>query len=411
MPRRRDAPVRETLPDGSKLERKYRKNADGRREPYGNWLWVVYDPDRRPSRKRVNLYTRDKGAAFAKASELARKRDAGAFDPWADAAPEGAVTVAEAAARYAAWKSRRGASPATVETDRGHLDRFDRWLPVGTVVRHVERRHVEGFLDRPKRGGGRRSPAGQARTLATLQHFFGWAVENGLTPADATDGVRVAKGAAERRDHVTEAEQDAIVRAVRAAGVLSGDPCDWLLDWVVFGVGTGLRPGEQQALQWSAVRLAEGTVEVGKGHAVKTRGSRRTVPVRGPALAVLKRRAEARAGEGDGPVFTGAGGNAVNVGYLSKQLQRFAGEAGVAKNVTAYSLRHSYGTRMALAGTPLYLLAQMMGTSVAMIEKHYGHFDPARGAAHVARVFGASAARRRGGQRRAARRRRRPTGG
>ena len=135
------------------------------------------------------------------------------------------------------------------------------------------------------------------------------------------------------------------------------------------------------------MRLAEGRVEVGKGHRVKTRESVRTVPVRGRALDVLTRRAAERQGEADGPVFTGAGGQAVNVGYLSKQLQRFAAEAGVEKNVTAYSLRHAFGTRMALGGTPLYLLAQLMGTSVAMIEKHYGHFDPARGAAHMERVF------------------------
>ena len=162
----------------------------------------------------------------------------------------------------------------------------------------------------------------------------------------------------------------------------------------MFGLGTGLRPGEQQLLRWSAVRLAERAVEVGKGHRVKTAGSRRTVPVAGDALAVLRRLAEARpAGAADGPVFTGVGGGPVAVAYLSKCLQGFAAEAGVAasggKNVTAYSLRHAYGTRMAAAGVPLLDLAKLMGTGVRMIERHYGHYDPARGASHVERVFGA----------------------
>ena len=384
---------RETMPDGTKLERRFRTDDDGTREGYGNWLWVVYDPDRRPARKRVNLYTRDKAVAFGKAVKLAKRLDAGTFDPWADASPQEGLTVAKAAKRYTTWKARGGASPATVETDRGHLDRFDRWLPAGALVKQVERHHVEGFLDRPKKGrdgkpGGKRSPAGQARTLATLQHFWGWAVDNGVTPQDPTAGVTVAKVKAERRDHITEDEEAAIIRAVGAAEILSGESRQWLRDWLEFGTHTGLRPGEQGQLRWSAVRLAEGRVEIGKGHRVKTRESARQVPVRGRALDVLTRLAEARQTETDGPVFTGAGGTAaVNVGYLSKQLQRFASEAGVEKNVTAYSLRHSFGTRMALGGTPLYLLAQLMGTSVAMIEKHYGHFDPARGAAHMERVF------------------------
>ena len=43
---------------------------------------------------------------------------------------------------------------------------------------------------------------------------------------------------------------------------------------------------------------------------------------------------------------------------------------------------------MALAGTPLYVLAQLMGTSVQMIERHYAHYQPDAGAADVDRVFG-----------------------
>lgn len=39
----------------------------------------------------------------------------------------------------------------------------------------------------------------------------------------------------------------------------------------------------------------------------------------------------------------------------------------------AYSLRHYYATQRLLARVSVYTLAENMGTSVAMIEKHYGH--------------------------------------
>ncbi|NNF58590.1 MAG: site-specific integrase [Rhodothermaceae bacterium] len=159
----------------------------------------------------------------------------------------------------------------------------------------------------------------------------------------------------------------------------------WLRDWIQFGLGTGLRPGEQAALRWSDVRLDEGTVRV---RGTKTEGSAHPVPVAGEALETLRRRAMALADEGNGLVFTGAGGGAVEMRYLSKRLQKLAASADIAKNVTAYSLRHSYGTKMAAAGVPLLDLARIMGTSVAMIERHYGHYCPERGAAHVRRVFG-----------------------
>ncbi len=44
-----------------------------------------------------------------------------------------------------------------------------------------------------------------------------------------------------------------------------------------------------------------------------------------------------------------------------------------------YSLRHSYATFALLYGrVSVYTLAANMGTSVDMIEKHYGHVKPFR---------------------------------
>ena len=52
--------------------------------------------------------------------------------------------------------------------------------------------------------------------------------------------------------------------------------------------------------------------------------------------------------------------------------------AGVTHNAdgrmrTPYSLRHTYATERLNAGVQEYHLAQNMGTSVAMLEQHYGH--------------------------------------
>ncbi|HEX9951243.1 MAG TPA: tyrosine-type recombinase/integrase [Rubricoccaceae bacterium] len=411
------AAFRAELPDGSRVERNFRveTEADGkaRRVGYGSWFWLVYDPDRRPSRKRVNLRTKDKGAATGKALALAKRRSLGAFDPWMSADGAGGTPLTEAVMRYLVEKGRT-ASAATVESDKGHLERLGRLLPAGTDVRHIEASSVEAYVnsDKPRlKDGtprGAASPQTKARRRASLAHFFSWAMAAGLCSTNPAEGVRLPKSTKARRDHVTDDEAAAVLRAVAAAEAasearrpgegkvttFSGVDRGWLRDWVVFGLGTGLRPGEQQQLRWSAVRLAERAVEIGKDHAVKTAGSRRTVPVAGAALDVLRRLHEARVAAGvtaDGPVFTGAGGERVAVDYLSDRLQHFAESAGVRKTVTAYVLRHAYGTRMAAAGVPLLDLARIMGTSVAMIERHYGHHSPDRAASHVERVFGAAA--------------------
>ncbi len=50
-----------------------------------------------------------------------------------------------------------------------------------------------------------------------------------------------------------------------------------------------------------------------------------------------------------------------------------AGREVVREGLTPYSFRHGYVTRWIVAGRNLKMLAQLLGTSVAMIEKHYSH--------------------------------------
>ena len=142
-------PFRSELPDGSRIERNYRVEGD-RRVGYGSWIWTVYDPDRRPSRKKVNLRTKDKGAAMGKALDYARRRSLGTFDPW-DPSRKGA-TVDEAAEAYLESQRKAGRAESTLATAERMLDGFSRSLPAGVLVRHVEPRHVEAFVDAPKRG-------------------------------------------------------------------------------------------------------------------------------------------------------------------------------------------------------------------------------------------------------------------
>lgn len=389
MPKKRDHnPYRIKLADGSTIERDYRTDDAGNQVPYGNWKWVVYDPSRRPRTKKVNLRTKDKGGALRKANEYLTLRATGALDPWTDHAPRDGVTITKAAEQYAQEKERSGKSPDTVKTDKGHLKRLELTLHPGFLVQHVERRHVEAFLSKPTRAKTPPSGAYRQRVRATLHHFFEWAVERGMIRTNPAADIAPPKAAHARREHITDAEREAIIEAIEASERSTGKDRTWLKDWITFGFGTGLRPGEQRQLKWSAVSLAERSVRVGKGHRTKTSKSARTVPVRGDALAVLQRRVKARKGTKDDYVFTGKGGDPVEPRYVTKQIQSFAEAAEIEKNVVAYSLRHGYGTRMAQAGVPLWELANLMGTSMKMIERHYGHYDPNRGAAHVDRVFG-----------------------
>jgi integrase len=69
-----------------------------------------------------------------------------------------------------------------------------------------------------------------------------------------------------------------------------------------------------------------------------------------------------------------------------RKLMRDSGLAkdGAGKTRTLYSLRHTYATFALAEGVDIHTLARQMGTSVAMIERHYSKMTPMMSAEKLA---------------------------
>ena len=61
-------------------------------------------------------------------------------------------------------------------------------------------------------------------------------------------------------------------------------------------------------------------------------------------------------------------------GFMERPIKTAAEAAGLTETITAYTIRHSVITDLVTNGLDLLTVAQISGTSVAMIEKHYGHY-------------------------------------
>ena len=59
---------------------------------------------------------------------------------------------------------------------------------------------------------------------------------------------------------------------------------------------------------------------------------------------------------------------------IAERFQTVRKRAGVRGTITIYSFRHLWISEMLMAGVDVLLVARMAGTSVAMIERVYGHF-------------------------------------
>lgn len=189
-------------------------------------------------------------------------------------------------------------------------------------------------------------------------------------------------------------------------------------NFVLIMCNTGMRPPEAKNLRWRDVSIstvrkdtkgreslterAFGTEGAGKPRTGKESPEQRKVVVlnvRGKdkyrslvaasnVAEYLERvRAIAKATGPDDYVFTTHNGKQAKTLYstlirdLLKESKLLVGPAGTPRST--YCFRHTYATMRLSEGIDVYMLAEQMGTSVQMIEEHYGHITPVKNADRI----------------------------
>jgi len=146
---------------------------------------------------------------------------------------------------------------------------------------------------------------------------------------------------------------------------------------VVFAAETGLRTNEWVALERRDVDRQGRAVVVQRRFAdglltpyPKTKRSRRRVPLTARALASV----EALPPRVDTPLlFPALQGSYIGLDtWRTREWYPALQAAGVAQR-GPYALRHTFATEALAAGVSTFELARVMGTSVAMIDRTYGH--------------------------------------
>lgn len=145
-------------------------------------------------------------------------------------------------------------------------------------------------------------------------------------------------------------------------------------------VGTGLRPEEWLALEWRDLDLKEGTLQVRRVYTdgrVKECGkqerSLRRIPLRRRAVEALQGHPR---GFGSTLVYGGEDGSHLNLHNWRRAEWYPALDAAGLPKAVPYAMRHTFASFSLAAGVSLFYLARLMGSSVDMIDKTYGHLLP-----------------------------------
>lgn len=231
------------------------------------------------------------------------------------------------------------------------------------------------------------------RIQSDLKHFLKWCVEEGYL--DQQPRFPKIKSQPSRRPHFDSNDWRKLTRHLREFVKVKNRTTfrhrSMLREYVLILGNTGIRVGEARGLKWRDVRQEygerdgqmiviltvrgkTGTREVVARNSVVKNYLKRIFDLRVEELTALN--GEKSEPDPDSFVFSHPDGTPIN--SFKKSFNSLLESAGLERDSfgdkrTVYSLRHTYATFRLQEGVNHYKLAQNMGTSVAMLEKHYGH--------------------------------------
>ncbi|RXK64738.1 DUF4102 domain-containing protein [Stenotrophomonas sp. MA5] len=311
------------------------------------------------------------GARAAALAALSEASQHGA--PLAAVAPKSELTVADACRDYVTALEKDGRNTASDDAKR----RFERCLygdKLGKVrLKDLHQDHIEAWRDRVEKGDlpplpvkrGRppvakplaRSSINRIRTtlVAALNH----AVARRKASPDLAfewNAVKPLKDAGQRRGLYLERQQR------RALLEAAEGPVRDLIECVAL---TGCRPGDPSLCLRSDYDGRTASVRF------RSKDHDRKIPLSPAATALFDRLAKGKLPKAH--LFTQDGKKAWTPTDWSELVRDAAARAGLPAGVTLYTLRHCWITDAIVGGMDLLTVAKLAGTSLAMIEKHYGH--------------------------------------
>lgn len=210
----------------------------------------------------------------------------------------------------------------------------------------------------------------QSRVLSSLKSFFDYLVLEGDRTDNPCDRIDSPKLGRYLPDVLSVGEVAAIIESVRVEAP-SGRRDRAILEMLY---GCGLRVSELCSLRISHVYADEGFVRiVGKGN------KERLVPLGEPAaeafISYLEVRGDAYAPMYDDIAFLNRFGKPLSRVAVFNMIKKQALAAGVVKNISPHTFRHSFATHMIENGADLRVVQEMLGHESVLTTEIYTHID------------------------------------
>lgn len=261
-------------------------------------------------------------------------------------------------------KIERAMSPNTVASYCSDVEKFFKQLDVDPKV--VTSEYVAGYIA----SRSRMSKRSQARILSSLRSFFEWCVLEKYIEDNPCDLVDSPKLGLYLPDVLSLEDVESIIESVDTTD--SQGMRDKAILEVMYGCG--LRVSEVVDLKISGLYLDEGFIRVtGKGN------KERLIPIGEMAADAVRTyldvRQQGEDGSADEILFLNRFGRSLSRQSVFKMVKRYALIAGVRKNISPHTFRHSFATHLVENGADLRVVQEMLGHESITTTEIYTHVD------------------------------------
>ena len=219
-------------------------------------------------------------------------------------------------------------------------------------------------------------PATVNRYLAALRCCFNVAIRNGKARTNPAVGTRFLKENNTRLQYLSPRAESYLLDALGEKRYRQ---------MVIIAIHTGFRWSEQMGLRWRECDLANGMLTVLRSK----HGEPRHVPMNAVVRSVLASLAGGRTPEGETYVFAASGESpprqagkwfyrAVKAARALLAKEGHTDDAQRLDGFTRHCLRHTFASRLAMAGVDLLVIKELGGWKTLSMVSRYAHLAPGR---------------------------------
>lgn len=267
-------------------------------------------------------------------------------------------------------KSLSGHSVEAYLRDISKLEQFLEGNYPGTTPERVERQHLEGFLVFLHEIG--MNAASQARIISGIRAFYKFLLIEDLIEHDPAQLIDLPKLKRALPDTLSYEEVMSIIGAIDLSKP-EGQRNKAMLETLY---SCGLRVSELVGLKISDMFLDDGFIRVrGKGD------KERLVPIGDSAMRYIHIyrntvRSQLTPQRGfEDTLFLNNRGRIMTRVYVFMMIKQLAQQAGIRKNISPHTFRHSFATHLIEGGADLRAVQEMLGHASITTTEIYTHLD------------------------------------